>query len=205
MDQKSISILALGDSYTIGEGVAENQSWPTQLKVALSKERIDLIELNIIARTGWTTGDLLEAVIEKKLTNVPYDLVFLLIGVNNQYRGYALNAYRIEFRKLLTLSIDASSNNPKHVFVISIPDWANTPFADGKDKNKISRDIDEFNNVNQEESANEGVNYIDITDITRQSPLDASMLSSDQLHPSGKMYSLWVERIFKAIKSNIPN
>src|SRR5258706_1810856 len=143
-----IRYLALGDSYTMGESVEEAESWPNQLADFLKAGGLPT-EVTIIARTGWTTNELWDG-IQAHQINPPYDLVSLLIGVNNQYRGYSLNEYREQFAFLLNKSIEYAGGNPKHVIVLSIPDWGVTPFAQGQEGKQIAKDIDAFNAVNRE-------------------------------------------------------
>jgi lysophospholipase L1-like esterase len=187
----SIRYLALGDSYTIGESVAENERWPVQLADALKRNGQD-VDVTIIARTGWTTDELWDGV-QKVGPQGPFDLVSLLIGVNNQYRGYDINEYREGFRFLLNKSIEYAGGKVDRVFVVSIPDWGVTPFASGRDAAQIAAEIDAFNVVNREESEAAGVLYVDITPISRVN--DPALIADDGLHPSGKMYGQWVEKM----------
>jgi len=188
----SIRYLALGDSYTIGESVAENERWPNQLAATLSEKNIQT-EVTIIARTGWTTEELWQG-IQSNPPQGTYDLVSLLIGVNNQYRGYDINEYREQFRFLLNKSIEYAGGDVKRFIVLSIPDWGVTPFAADRDQAQITKDIDAFNLVNREETESAGAHYVDITPISRQALQDASLTANDGLHPSGTMYKLWVEK-----------
>jgi len=199
MNHKAISILALGDSYTIGEDVPEQDRWVVQLAEDLkTKKSLSISNIDIVAQTGWTTGELISAIQEKNIQG-KWDLVFLLIGVNNQYRGYSIDQFEQEFQMLLELALDFAIH-PNFVYVLSIPDWGNTPFADGQDKMKISMEIDLFNKVSQTITAKFGVDYIDITPISRISPLPADYLASDKLHPSGLMYAMWKEEVYKKMK-----
>jgi lysophospholipase L1-like esterase len=190
------SYLALGDSYTIGESVSQDQSFPFQLAAKLNLAGIKIFSPEIIAETGWTTNDLIKAISEKDLQK-KYDLVTLLIGVNNQYRGYSKKNYRVEFRELLHSSVKYAAADKAHVLVISIPDWGITPFAkNGKrDVAKISTKIDSFNMINKEESMKAGVAYVDITTSSRKAVTDLTLFAGDGLHPSGKMYAEWVEQL----------
>jgi lysophospholipase L1-like esterase len=194
----SLTYLALGDSYTIGQGVGEGEPWPVQLVTRLREQGIDIAEPIIIARTGWTTRDLL-ASIELQYDGEVYELVSLLIGVNNQYQGLAIEEYGQEFRKLLAFAISAAGGNPKRVIVLSIPDWSYTPFAEGRNRAGISAAIDTFNLVNRTESLAAGVHYFDITPSTRPDPYDANLIAGDGLHPSREMYELWVDQVFPAV------
>jgi lysophospholipase L1-like esterase len=185
-------ILALGDSYTIGESVDPSERWPVQLAATMRADGLLLDDPIIIAQTGWTTSNLL-AQVESNNPQGPFDLVTLLIGVNNQYQGKNIESYWEEFGKLLEISIDLAGGDPGRVVVLSIPDWGVTPFADGRERSKIRAQIDQFNRVNQKESLAAGVHYVDITPISRQAVEDSSLLATDHLHPSGKMYAAWVD------------
>lgn len=188
--------LALGDSYTIGESVDEKYSWPIQLKFNLfnSDSNTSLDSVRIIAKTGWTTSDLLNYISNIKINN-NYDLVSLLIGVNNQFRGYDINIYEKEFEKLLIKSIGFANSNFSNVFVLSIPDYGVTPFGKLRDSEKIKSEINLYNEINYKISKKYGVLYFDITDISRLAEFDSTLLADDMLHPSKKMYNLWVEKI----------
>ncbi|WP_372367509.1 SGNH/GDSL hydrolase family protein [Candidatus Uabimicrobium sp. HlEnr_7] len=187
------NFLALGDSYTIGECVEEN-SWPIQLQQALKKSQIN-IDVQIIAQTGWTTDELAQ-VIYKKNIQKNFDMVSLSIGVNNQYRGQSEKKYRKEFIWLLEQAINFAGKDPKKVIVVSIPDWGITPFAkkDKRSSKQIGQQIDIFNNINAKETKKRRCHYIDITPLSRKK--DASLVANDGLHPSAKMYNMWVEKIY---------
>lgn len=185
--------LAIGDSYTIGESVSEGDRWPNQLANLLAAESVQ-VEVTIIARTGWTTDELWQGIQTTEI-QPPYDLVSLLIGVNNQYRGYDIDEYREQFAFLLNKSIEYAGGNPGHVTVLSIPDWGVTPFASGRDVEQIAQEIDEFNSVNREESEKAGAHYVDVTSISRQAVGDAALIAPDGLHPSAKMYTMWAEKV----------
>ena len=188
----SLAYLALGDSYTIGESANEFERWPLQLTAALRARGIVIGDPTIIARTGWTTDELNDA-IDKAELNGTYDVVSLLIGVNNQYRGRTAENYREEFRGLLKRAIGFAGNRPQRVVVLSIPDWGVTPFAEGRDRKKIAREIDDFNTINFEETVRAGAQYVDVTPISREAVRDPSLLAADGLHPSGKMYAAWAQ------------
>lgn len=185
--------LALGDSYTIGESVPEVDRWPNQLAKLLESEGIQT-EVTIIARTGWTTADLWQGIQAREI-QPPYDFVSLLIGVNNQYRGYDINEYRKQFSFLLKKSIEYAGGKRNGIIVLSIPDWGVTPFATGRDSQKIAIEIDEFNRVNHEESEKVDAYYMDITPVSRDAVTEPELLASDGLHPSGKMYAMWAEKV----------
>ena len=192
-----IRYLALGDSYTIGESVAENKRWPNQLAAMLSEQGIQT-DVTIIARTGWTVDELWEGV-QANSPDGTYDLVTLLIGVNDQYRGYPLDGYREDFRFMLGKAIEYAGGDPQRVVVLSIPDWGFTPFAASRETEPISLQIDEFNAVNLEETKSAGAHYVDVTIISRMAMDDFELIASDRLHPSGKMYSLWAEKVFPTV------
>lgn len=191
---KPLTFLALGDSYTIGEAVEESQRWPNQLKVILSNKGYRFADIQIIATTGWTTDELNKAIDERSPEGL-FDYVSLLIGVNNQYRGYPLEAYKLEFENLLKRAIGYANNNVKHVIVLSIPDWGVTPFAEGRDREDIAQQINDFNAANKEISLRYGVHYIDITPGSRLAKTDITLVAADGLHPSGKMYGEWAAKV----------
>lgn len=186
--------LALGDSYTIGERVSAKHRWPNQLAKLLEAEGIQT-EVTIIARTGWTVDELWEG-IQANPPEGTYDLVTLLIGVNDQYRGYTGEWYRGKFRFMLEKAVLYAGGHPDQVIVISIPDWGFTPFAAAQsDTEPISQQIDEFNAVNLEETKAVGAHYVDVTIISRMALDDFELIAGDRLHPSGKMYHMWAEKI----------
>lgn len=192
--------LALGDSYTIGEGVAAEERWPVQLATRLRQAGIAIDDPTIIARTGWTTDELI-AGIERQQPEGQFDLVSLLIGVNNQFRGREEAEYREQFRSLLQTAIVFAGGDTNHVLVLSIPDWGVTPFARGRNGAEIASAIDRFTRINQAESELAGVHYADITPISRQAAADLTLLTDDELHPSGKMYAQWVTLVLPAVST----
>ena len=194
---QKLTYLALGDSYTIGESVVESERWPMQL-IAQLKARGKTFETpKIIATTGWRTDDLSNAIWKEDL-KPGYDLVSLLIGVNNQYQGKSVDAYKPEFEELLKTAINLAGGDKRKVFVVSIPDYGYTPF--GKPKQPaITEALDKFNKANKEIAEKIGVRYVNITDISRKGLDDPQLVASDGLHPSGKQYGLWVERIVKEL------
>ena len=204
LKQMDKTYLALGDSYTIGESVVQAESFPYQLVNALKAQGIKITDPQIIAVTGWTTDQLIKAIKEENLQS-KYDVVTLLIGVNNQYRGYPQDTYRKEFVELLNTAVNYADGKKERVFVISIPDWGVTPFAknSGRDLVYISKEIDEFNEINKEETLNAGITYIDITPGSRKAATDLSLLAPDGLHPSGKMYTEWVNQLAKEVVKSI--
>jgi lysophospholipase L1-like esterase len=194
--ESKIKFLALGDSYTIGESVAEDQRWPVQLAAALQKKGIGVEAPQIIATTGWRTDDLKRAIVAAAPSK-DNALVSLLIGVNNQYQGKTAASYAPEFEELLNMAITFAGGDKSKVFVVSIPDYGYTPF--GKEKQEvISKAIDEFNAVNRSITEKYGVRYFYITDISRKGLADPELVAGDGLHPSGKMYAAWVQVMMKA-------
>ncbi len=193
MDQEKnkLKYLALGDSYTIGQSVDVALRYPVQIADSLGKRGYLMEAPGIIAVTGWTTTDLM-AGINAANPQGPYDLVSLLIGVNNQYRGMDINNYRKEFGELIDQSIYFAGNDTGRVIVLSIPDWGVTPFASGRDREKIAREIDQYNAINKEITLSRGIVWIDVTGISRLAEKDATLIAGDGLHPSGKMYTEWV-------------
>ncbi len=187
--------LALGDSYTIGEGVAPVDRWPVQLAAWLRGEGIEVADPQIVAKTGWTTDEL-SAAMDASSFAPPYDLVTLLIGVNNQYRGRPVDEYRVQFHALLQRAIKLAGGNAAHVIVASIPDWGVTPFAarDGRDASVVARNIDAFNAVACGESRAAGAHWVDVTTVSR-APESRAELVEDGLHPSGVQYARWAEAI----------
>ena len=192
LSNQPVRYLALGDSYTIGESVAEEERWPNQLEALVNSSKE--IDVTIIARTGWTTSELWQG-IQAAAPQGTYDMVSLLIGVNNQYRGYDMNEYRDEFKFLLKKAIEYAGGKPEHVIVLSIPDWGVTPFAWGRDAGQIAADIDAYNAINLEESKKAGVHYVDVTPVSREAVSDPALIAGDGLHPSGKMYTMWAEKV----------
>ncbi len=187
-----LRFLALGDSYTIGESVDPAERWPIQLVSLLRARGVDIADPEIIATTGWTTDELAAGIAEGHPFG-PYDLVSLLIGVNNQYRGRPLDEYREQFRGLLASAIDFAGGYAARVLVLSIPDWGVTPFAADRDRAAIAAAIDAFNRVNASETDAFGARYVDVTPISRNALNDPSLIAPDGLHPSGAMYREWAE------------
>ena len=196
------TMLCLGDSYTIGESVSEEERFPMQAVEMLKAKGINVSKPHIIATTGWTTDELADAIKQENLKG-EFDYVTLLIGVNNQYRQRDKEEYRQQFKELLTTAINYAGGDVNHVFVLSIPDWGVTPFVakDGKQRTgkQISEEIDEFNYINREESATLKVHYIDITPISKEAVNNPGLIAEDGLHPSGLMYKEWANLLTKKI------
>lgn len=192
--------LALGDSYTHGEGVASDERWPEQLAAALRRESIDVGEVRVVARTGWTTQELAES-LNLELLQPDYGLVSLQIGVNNQYRRDNLDTYRTTFRALLARSITLASGRPRRVLVISIPDWGHTPFArkQGRDSSRVARELDGYNTIAHDEAARTGAQWVDITPLSRLSM--SAWIGADGLHPTAAQYAAWIELILPAART----
>ena len=186
--------LALGDSYTIGQSVSVQERFPVQTAQWLSARGINMVTPEIIATTGWTTTNLSNAIAQRNISG-PYSVVSLLIGVNDQYQMNDTSGYRARFTGLLNTSVNLAGNQRDHVFVISIPDYSVTPFAANADTAAIHRQIDQFNAINKQVTAQNLCNYLDITPSTREALNDPTLLAADGLHPSGKEYKKWAERL----------
>lgn len=196
---KTIKYLALGDSYTIGQSVCETCRFPIQLQNELKNNLTskDVFVTNIIAQTGWTTTNLKSAIASQNPTN-DYDLVTLLIGVNNQYQNRPFSLYEQEFPELVNIAIDKAKGIKANVIVVSIPDYAYTPFGNGS--TTISTQIDAYNAFAENYCIQNNITFVNITDITRQGLVQPNLVASDGLHPSEIAYSKFVERIFPKAK-----
>ncbi|SNS68020.1 Lysophospholipase L1 [Belliella buryatensis] len=202
MDSDKMTYLALGDSYTIGEGVEAKDRYPHQAVEMLEESGIAFSEPKIIATTGWTTDELKKGIQAADVNGKTFDLVTLLIGVNNQYRGRPVDNYRSEFRQLLEDAIAFAKGDKSHVVVLSIPDWGVTPFAvnRGSDQEKVAREIDQYNQAKKEITEEMGVTYIDITEHYRINGMKPESVVSDQLHPSGLIYQYWAEKLVEIVE-----
>ena len=204
---KTYTYLALGDSYTIGESVPAKDNFPDQTVQLLQKVGFNFQSPEIIAKTGWTTDELQDA-INKHIPiaigiQPSYDFVTLLIGVNNQYRGRTVEDYKPEFESLLKQAIQFARNKNDHVIVLSIPDWGVTPYAEGRDRKKIAEEIDAYNVANKTISESYKVHYIDITPLTREASKDLTLLTKDGLHYSAKEYAKWAEKVSMLIQEKL--
>jgi lysophospholipase L1-like esterase len=197
-----LTYLALGDSYTIGEGVEAADRWPVQLSSSLTQLGYTTWSPLIVAQTGWTTDELMDGINAASI-DMKYDLVSLLIGVNNQYRGRDSAEFRTEFKELLSRALAFAGDNASGVVVLSIPDWGVTPFAEGRDREKIAAEIDAFNAIKKEETEKKGILFVDITGISRLAGGDSTLLAPDGLHPSGKMYGLWVDQVIPLLNERL--
>ncbi len=191
----TLTYLALGDSYTIGESVSEDERWPVQLASKASGNGTAIGDPVIIAKTGWTTDELQKGIEKAQISGNQYDLVSLLIGVNNQYRGYDIEIFKKEFQELLNQAIDFSGGNNQNVFVVSIPDYGVTPFASGSDTQKIYEEIIRYNRIKEDICAQYNIAYLQITEISREAKSDPNLIADDRLHPSGEMYRRWVDEV----------
>jgi len=200
--QKQRSFLALGDSYTIGESVPIYESFPYQTVQLLRNKGLSVHAAEIMAKTGWTTDELM-AGIERTSFEKSYDIVTLLIGVNNQYRGKDPLVYEKEFEKLLNKAIAFTGGNKQHVFVLSIPDWGATPFAASRDRVKIGSAIDQFNVINRKITEKAGIAYVSITEGSREATSNALLVAKDGLHPSGLEYGKWAKKLADVILQSI--
>ena len=196
---KSYSYLVLGDSYTIGQGIAAPGSYPIQTKNFLRAAGKIISQVDIIAATGWTTSDLMNA-INQRNPSPNYNVVSLLIGVNDQYSRRDTTGYRAGFTVLLQKAIYLAGNHPERVFVISIPDYSATPFAANSDTVMIRQQIDQFNAINKKVSSRYFVKYLDITPSSREARNDLTLVASDGLHPWKKEYKKWSERLTGMMK-----
>lgn len=191
--------LALGDSYTIGQNVKEAERFPAQTVQMLRDQHINIKDPEYIATTGWTTANLISAInVENPAKD--FDIVTLLIGVNDQYQRRDTTGYRKRFSELLNTAVDLAGSRKTHVFVLSIPDYSATPFVAESDKAIVSMQIDQFNAINKEVTLQSGITYIDITPSTRQAANDTSLIANDGLHPSGKEYAVWANMLTPLIK-----
>jgi lysophospholipase L1-like esterase len=192
---ETLDYLALGDSYTIGESVADNERFPFLLINSELEEAHVVGKYKIIAKTGWTTRDLLNAMDKEELIAGDYDFITLLIGVNNQYQGKPFSQYETEFNELMDRAIGLLEGDASKLIVVSIPDYSVTPFASSRDTEKIARELKQYNDYNELIAKNRGSKHVYITDLTQNAKEDLSLLAGDQLHPSGKSYGQWVERL----------
>ena len=203
---KNYKYLALGDSYTIGQSVCETCRFPIQLQDSISKyiSAVDTFQTKIIAQTGWTTSNLKSAIATQNPTN-DYDLATLLIGVNNQYQGHPFSLYETEFPQLVNTSILLAKGDKTNVIVISIPDYAYTPYGNGNGNENISKDIDKYNAFAQAYCTINNITFVNITDITRQGLENPNLVASDGLHPSSLAYSFFVDRLLPIAVDKLKN
>ncbi len=198
----ALRYLALGDSYTIGEAVDQAGRWPEQLATALQEATVVVGAPQLIATTGWTTDEL-DAGIDAVGPKGPFDLVSLLIGVNDQYRGRSVEEYRPRFTALLERAIAFAGKRPQRVLVLSIPDWGVTPFArdNGRDPARIASELNAYNAAAQAICAEHAVAFVDITSVSRARGAEPAMLAADGLHPSAAMYTEWTRLAFPVART----
>jgi len=198
-NSEKISYLALGDSYTIGESVAATQLWPVQLVSKLKEEGVGVKPPRIIARTGWRTDELLGAM-NAQLSSEKYDLISVLIGVNNQYQGKNIRIFKNELKEILNKAILHSKTGKENVFLVSIPDYGVTPFGLNSGKEGISQEIIQYNLASKEIAEEMDIAFYNITDISLEAETNTDLVAKDGLHPSGEMYRRWVVRILPKVK-----
>lgn len=195
---REVKYLALGDSYTVGESVTEEERFPAHTKKLLRAEDID-VSVKYIAATGWTSADLTFNLTLQNPAN-DFDIVTLLIGVNDQYQKRPKDQYKLQFSALLSKAVELVGNRKERVFVLSIPDYSITPYVTETDKLRVSTEIDEFNAINRGVTLRNGITYIDITASSRRARNDTTLIASDDLHPSGKEYESWASMLMPLIK-----
>jgi lysophospholipase L1-like esterase len=192
--------LALGDSYTIGQSVAMAERFPAQTTALLKQMGIRMAEPRYIAQTGWTTLSLQNA-ISSQAPPSTYDLVSILIGVNDQYQGMDTGLYAMRFTRLLEKSIELAKGKRSHVFVLSIPDYSVTPFVPAVDKERVRKEVDLFNAINKRITIAYNVSYTDITPSTREGATNSALIAFDHLHPSGLEYKKWADMLAPKMKA----
>lgn len=195
--------LALGDSYTIGESVVETERWPVQLAEQLRDRNYKMAPPKIIAKTGWTTEDLLKGMENELGVQRDFDLVSILIGVNNQYQGKLITEYEEDLRTIFRKAINHSKTREQGVFAVSIPDYGYTPFGAARQE-EISAEIDRFNAVFKRVASEFNVSFYNITPISRDAEENPELVASDGLHPSGLMYEFWVNQIVNMVAEKLP-
>lgn len=197
-----MTYLALGDSYTIGERVEEQDRWPVQLTKKLNQAGFSFLQPKIIAKTGWRSDELLNAM-NNQLEDEKYDLVSILIGVNNQYQGKNIDTFKSELKTTVEEAIAHSNTGKSHVFMVSIPDYGVTPFGKDSGKENISKEITMYNGICKQTAEDYGIPFYNITDISLKAATNSAMVAEDGLHPSGEMYRQWVEKIAPKIEKKL--
>lgn len=197
-DGSPISFIALGDSYTIGTGIQPAGSWPYQLQDSLLNRGFSVDTTEIIATNGWTTTDLLAAIGNREDSST-FDLVGVLIGVNNQYQNLDLDIYRNEFRELILEAVRFANGDTSRIFILSIPNYGVTPFGQNRNPVIIKQELEVYNDIAKDIGTEYGITFVDITPISELASNDPSLLAPDNLHPSAKMYALWIEKVLPIV------
>lgn len=196
---KALDLLFLGDSYTIGEGLEPSLRWPAQWVDALRRNGLAVNEPTLIAKTGWTTGELLDAIGQRTDLHRGFDLVTLLIGVNNQYRGDSIDRFQAEHGELLQIALQRTGGGTDRVWGISIPDWGLSPFARDRDRETIAREVDAFNRIARQNCDQQGIGLVDLTPLTRALGDDPQWFADDGLHPSAKQLEQWLSLLHRKL------
>lgn len=193
-----VSLLALGDSYTIGTGINPDDSWPYQLGDSLSSRNFTVDSTVIIATNGWTTTDLLSG-IDNNDASSAFNLVSILIGVNNQYQNLDLDLYRNEFRKIIEEAINFARGDTAKIFIVSIPNYGVTPFGQHRNPVIVKQEIEYYNGIAKEIGSDYDIPFINITPISELAANDSTLLAQDNLHPSAKMYAMWINEMLPTV------
>ncbi len=200
-NQETINYLALGDSYTVGESVAFEDSFPKQLSSTIEENKNYKVNTTVIAQTGWRTDQLLASIGGR--ASAEYNLVTLLIGVNNQFQSRPFSQYETEFVRLIDKAISLAGNDSNKVVVLSIPDYFYTPYGQSNGDDQISRELDRYNDFAKSTSKSKGVTFLNITDITRKGLNEPELVANDGLHPSALAYEKFVERLYPLVRSRL--
>ena len=200
-NQETINYLALGDSYTVGESVAFEDSFPKQLNSTIEENKNYNVNTTVIAQTGWRTDQLLSSIGGRETGE--YNLITLLIGVNNQFQSRPFSQYESEFTELLNKAISLAGNDSNKVIVLSIPDYYYTPYGQSNGSERISIELDRYNDFAKSTAQDKGVTFLNITDITRKGIDEPELVASDGLHPSGLAYEKFVERLYPLVSTRL--
>ncbi len=200
--QETMNYLALGDSYTIGEAVPAEENWPNQLVKKLQKEGYSVDRPDIVATTGWRTDELIEAIEKSENLSEKYDLVSLLIGVNNQYQNKDLATYEQDLRKLVSMAIQKSSRGAQGVFLVGIPDYGNTEYAKEKKLTNVAENVEKFNRVASQIAKEYNLPFYPLFSLSQQFFGQPEMFVEDQLHPSERQYAKWVDSFYEQLKKD---
>lgn len=198
VEREPVGILALGDSYTVGESVDKLDDWPSQLVRSIRTGGRGATEPTVVAATGSDTQDLMTALQLVDLES-PFDVVTLQIGVNNQFRGGTLSDFEADLDLLTDMAIKHAGDEAGRVILLSIPDWGMTPFAEGAPRSTVASEIDAFNEVIRQQASKDGTHFVDVTEISRRGLAEPDLVAADGLHPSGKMYGEWVDLMLPVV------